>query len=214
MGKLLRNFDTFDLWKMGQRDLVDFTKFVLRIYYKHHMNIPAPIEEIEACIKEDQRLYPYTHFYAVKTKDGNIFGTINACCWNGNEKLAIEREYNLDIKQLIKARGLNPPQVWHIGRFAIDRKFISQTQALRALQGLFFKLLITSAFSHICTHPDNLAIAECDTKLQRTLVKLGIVSEELSKGRIVLGSEALPILNTGEGVRAFVEKHKHLLSHV
>jgi hypothetical protein len=214
MARFLQRFDAFDLWKMEQDDLADFTKFVLRIYYEHHLQTPAPIEEVEACIKEELQLYPDTHFYALKTKDGNIFGTINACLWDGKEKLAIEREYDLDLKQLIETRGLNPPQVWHIGRFAIDRKFINENQSLRALQGLYFKLLIVHAFAHISTHPDNLAIAECDRKLQSILVRLGISSEELGSERFVLGSQALPILNTGAGVRAFVDKHKHLLSYV
>jgi len=214
MGKLLRDFGTFDLWKIEQNDLADFTKFVLRIYYEHHMHVSAPMDEVEACIKEDERLYPYTHFYAVKTKDGKTFGTINACLWNGKESLAIEREYNLDLKQLIKARGLTPPQIWHMGRFAIDRPIINQYETLRDTQGLFFKLLMAHAFAHVSAHPDNLMIAECDRKLQNTLVKLGVFSEELSEGHFVLGSEALPILNTGAGLQSFVEKHKHLLSYV
>jgi hypothetical protein len=214
MGYILQNFKVFDLWKMEQNDLVDFTKFVLRIYYEHHLNVPAPIDEVEMCIKEDELLYPHTHFYALKTKEGNFFGAINACLWDGIEELAIEREYNLNLKQLIKARGLNPSEIWHVGRFAIDRKLINQNQILRKSQGFYFKLLMTYAFAHVCTHSDNLMIAECDKKLQGTLVKLGIVSEELSKGHFVLGSEALPILNTGAGLRPFVEKHKHLLNYV
>jgi hypothetical protein len=118
---------------------------------------------------------------------------------------------NLNIKELIKKLGLNPPQVWHVGRLAIDRQIINENPALRATQGIFFKKLITHAFAHICTHPDNLAIAECDRKLHSTLVRMGIASKELSAGHIIWGSEALPILNTGTGVQAFVEKHKHLL---
>ena len=214
MAKFLQNFGAFDLWKMEQNDLADFTTFVLRIYYEHHLQTPAPIEEVEACIEEDQRLCSHTHFYALKTKDGNIFGTINACLWDGKEKLAIEREYDLDLKRLIETRGLNPPEVWHMGRFAIDSKIINQNEALRATQGLFFRLLMTLAFAHVSRLPDNLMIAECDKKLQNILIKLGIFSEELSEEHFVLGSQALPILNTGAGLHLFVEKHKHLLNHV
>jgi hypothetical protein len=210
----LNHFETFDLCKVKECDLADFTKFVLRIYYEHHLQVPPPIDEVEACIKEDKHLFKHSHFYALKTKEGEIFGTVNACLWNGEDELAIEREYNLDIKQLLKMRGLNPPQVWHIGRFAIDRQFINQNEKLKRFHVFYFKLLLTCAFSHVCIHPDNLAIAECDKKLQKTLVGLGVFSEELSKGHFVLGSEALPILNTGVGVQPFFDKHKHLISHV
>lgn len=83
MGKLLQTFETFDLWKPEQSDLVDFTKFVLRIYYRHHLHVSAPIEEVEACIKEDLTFFASTHFYELKTKEGEIFGTINVRLWDG-----------------------------------------------------------------------------------------------------------------------------------
>jgi len=212
--KPLQDFEHFDLWKVELPDLADFTRFVLRIYYEHHLQIPAPIEEVETCIKEDEYRYERTHFYAVKTKSGEIFGAVNASLWDGKNKLTIEQEYNLDIKQFLKTRGLNPPQIWHTGRFAIDRKIINQNQTLRVMQGFYFKLLLTCAFSHVCTNPENVMIAECDEKLQKALVALGIYSEELSKGNFVLGSMALPILNTGAGLQSFFEKHKHLLGYV
>jgi hypothetical protein len=128
--------------------------------------------------------------------------------------LAIEREYNLDIKRLIRERGLNPAEIWHVGRFAIDRQLINQNEALKAQQIFYFKLLITCVFVHICAHPDNIMIAECDTKLQGTLIKLGIFSEELSNGHFILGSDALPIFNTSAGLKPFFEKHKHIINYV
>jgi hypothetical protein len=187
---------------------------VLRIYYEHHLHISPPIEEVERCIKEDERLYPYSKFYALKTKKGQIFGTINVCLWNGEEKLAIEEEYNLDIKQLIKNRGLNPPEIWHIGRFAIDRQLINQNEVLKAQQGFYFKLLLTCALVHICTNPNNLMIAECDTKLQRALMAIDIFCEKLSEGHFVLGSQALPVINTGAGLSVFLQRHRHLLNYL
>lgn len=214
MGYVLQNFDAFDLWRIEHCDLADFTKFVLRINYEHHLNVNPPAEEIEAYIKEDERLHKCTHSYALKTKAGQIFGTINACLWDGKAEMAIERIYNISISQLIEARNSTPPEVWHIGRFAIDRKIIEQNESLRAKQGFFFKLLMTQAFAHICTNPDNLMIVECDKKLWKTGKLFGIFSESLSDGLFVLGSETLPVIDTGAGLRPFYRKHKHLLGHV
>ncbi len=56
-------------------------------------------------------------------------------------------------------------------------------------------------------------IAECDRKLQKAFFALDIFCEELSSGHFVLGSEALPILNTGAGLHKFVEKYRHLFKH-
>ncbi len=214
MSCLLQDFGTYELWKIGKQDLAEFTKFVLCIYYGHHQNISPPVKEVEDCIKEDEHLYPCSHFYALKTKEGQIFGTINVCLWNGEEKLAIEREYNLDIKQLIKERGLTPPEIWHIGRFAIDRNIIKQNETLKTSQAVFFKLLMTLVFAHICRFPSNVVIVECDKKLYKTGKLLGIFSEQLSDERFVLGSQALPIIDTGAGLQFFFDRHKHLISHI
>jgi len=214
MKKPLQVFETFDLWQPEQSDLAEFTKFVLRIYYEHHLHTPAPIDEVNACIKEDLALFPNGHFYTLKTKEGEIFGTIGVSLWDGKAKLAIEQEYDLDITHEIKTRGLNPPQVWNIRRFATDRQMIKQRSELRPFHALYFKLLLTCVFHHICAYPNNAMVAECDCKLQRTLISLGISSEELSKPHFVLGSQAVPIFNTGAGLQEFYDNHKHLLNHV
>ncbi len=214
MAYIIQKFEAFDLWKIEQHETDDFTTFVLRIYYEHHLQIPAPIAEVEACIKEDRRLAPHSHFYALKTKEGKIFGTINACLWNGKDELAIEREYAINVNELIKTQGLNPHQVWHIGRFAIDRKIINQHKALRVSQGLYFRLLMTCAFAHICTHPENLMVVESDEKLYKTGKLLGIFTQPLGESHFILGSNALPVMDTGAGLLPFFNKHKHLLRYV
>ena len=214
MATLLQNFETFDLWKIEQHDLADYTKFVLRIYYEHHLHVPAPIEEVEACIKEDEERYSLTHFYALKTKNGQTFGTINVSKWNGKDEFAIDKEYGLNAKELIKTRGLTPPEIWHIGRFATDRQIINSNRELRLLQVLYFKLLLTCVFHHICAYPDNVMFAECDIKLQKTLNTLGIFSEELAEPQMILGSETVPIFNNGAGLQQFYDNHKYLIPNV
>jgi len=213
MGKLLQNFETFDLWREELCDIANFTQFVFDVYYEHHWQSQPPKEEVDACIKEDLARFPYTHYYALKTKEGQIFGTINTALWQGTYELAFEREYNLNIRELIKTRELNPPQVWHVGRFAIDRKFINQNESLKATQGLFFKLLMTCAFMPVCADPNNLMIAESEVQLWKIGKRLGIFSETLSESRMVLGSESFPVLDTGSGLQPFVDNHKHLLSY-
>jgi len=214
MAKLLQKFEHFDLWKIEHPDLAEFTKFVLRVNYEHHLKTTAPIEEVETNIEKDQYNSQDKCFYVLKTKDGKIFGTIMAWLWDGNGTLDLEKDYDLDVKHLIKTRGLNPPQIWYTGRIAVDRTIVNQSEELKAQQGLYFKLLLTVCFAHICTHPENAMVSEFDYRMHKTYVKLGIVSEELAETRFTLGSEAVPILNTGAGLQPFVDKYKHLLNYV
>jgi|GEM_PF-2034241 len=214
MAKLLQNFEAFDLWEEELCDIANFTQFVFGVFYEHHWQSQPPVEEVEACIKEDLARYPNTHFYTLKTKDKRIFGSITACLWNGEPKLTLEREYNLNIRELIKARGLNPPQMWHLGRIAIDRNIINQDQMLKKTQGMFFKLLMTCAFSHVCTDPNNIMIAESEVQLWKVAKLLGISSEILGEARLSLGTESFPVIDTGAGLQPFVNKHKHLLNYV
>jgi hypothetical protein len=213
MGILLQDFETFDLWEEELDDVENFTKFVFGVYYEHHWQSFPPIEEVEACVKEDLARYPHTHFYTLKTKQGRIFGTINASVWLGTYELAFEQEYNLSIRGLIETRDLAPPQVWHIGRFAIDRKFINENETLSAKQMFFFKLLMVCAFVHVCKDPNNLMIVESEVKLWRIGKLLGISTEALGEARMVLGSESFPAIDTGAGLKSFVDKHKHLLCY-
>ena len=215
MGKLLQNFEAFDLWKIEREDLAEFTKFVIRIFYEHHLQTAPPDDEVEACVKEDERVFnENAHFYALKTKDGRIFGTINAYLWDRESELEMEREFNISINDEVAKRNLDPPQIWYSGRLAIDRKIINESDELKAKQVHFFRMLITCAFLHVCTHPENLLVSEFDSKLQKTFIKLGVSSELLSDEKFVLGSGALPILNTGAGLQKFVDRHKHLLNYV
>jgi hypothetical protein len=214
MAILLQSFNDFDLWKIEREDLVDFTKFVLRVNYEHHLQTSPPIEEVEACVKKDKDSFSLTHCYAMKTKNGQTFGTINVSKWNGRDEFDIDKEFNLNVKELIKTRGLTPPEIWHIGRFATDRKIINSNRELRLLQAFYFQLLLTCVFHHICAFPDNVMFAECDIKLQKTLNTLGIFSEELAEPHIILGSETVPIFNTGAGLQQFYDNHKHLIPNV
>jgi hypothetical protein len=82
------------------------------------------------------------------------------------------------------------------------------------MQVMFFQLLTTCTFSLVTTHPENIFISESDSKLQKTFFKLGVCTEPLSEEKFCLGSNALPVLITGAGLKPFVDKHKHLLNHL
>lgn len=213
MGKLLQTFDTFDLWKMDRHDLVEYTSFVVRINYEHHLQILPPTAEIEACVKKDEENFPFSHFYALKTKDGKIFGTINASLWDEQKVSAFERDFKVNITQILKTKK-SPPQIWHIGRFAIDRKAIKQNKTLLAKQVFYFKLLPTCAFAHVCTDPNNLLIIDTDPKIFEISKRFGVFYKQLGEAQFVMGSNVLPAINTGTGLMPFFEKHKHLLNYV
>ena len=67
------------------------------------------------------------------------------------------------------------------------------------------------AISPICKHKGNIAFAECDSKLLRILLLLGIKPTIVGESINYLGSETIPISLPYEGLIEFYEKNKHLI---
>jgi hypothetical protein len=139
-----------------------------------------------------------------------MIGVIRAIKWNRKDRLPIEYDFNLDLNNLILGLNLQPKQVWHIGRFAIDNEAVCSDNILKSKRITILKLLLLCAFSHVMENTDNVAIAECDSKLFDKLRLFNIHSHVIGEPKNYLGSLTVPIINTAHGVREFVESNKEL----
>lgn len=57
---------------------------------------------------------------------------------------------------------------------------------------------------------DSYMIAECDSKLLRTINKLGIDTTELASSTYYLGSETIPVYSTQQGLNRFYNRYNYL----
>jgi hypothetical protein len=95
----------------------------------------------------------------------------------------------------------NVNNIYHIGRFAIKK-------GVRDISLL--KKLMVNAIAPICEHKDNIAFAECDSKLLRILNILGIKTDIIGESIEYLGSETIPIAMSYDGLIDFYVKNLHL----
>ena len=131
-----------------------------------------------------------------------ILGSIRILKWNYTDVLPIQKIFG--INPLLVTNEPNINAIYHIGRFAI-RKDISDLN-------LFKKLLFYVA-QLICKHPNNIAFAECDSKLLRILNLLGVKTSVIGASVNYLGSETIPIQIDYEGSIDFYNKNKHLMAN-
>ncbi|QIH40216.1 hypothetical protein G7A72_15985 [Flavobacterium sp. Sr18] len=116
----------------------------------------------------------------------------------------IANSKNFNINPFSVIGDISLKNVWHIGRFAI-KKEVSDIS--------LFKKLIICAITPVCQHKDNIAFAECDSKLLRMLKLLGIKTTIIGKSINYLGSETIPISMNYDGLISFYEKNKNLISN-
>lgn len=93
--------------------------------------------------------------------------------------------------------------IWHIGRFVIKRGVGNIN---------LFKKLMVCAIAPICNDKTSIAFAECDSKLLRVILSLGIVAIPVDKAITYLGSETFPIMMNYNGLIDFYRNNKWLLN--
>ncbi|WP_421920378.1 hypothetical protein [Marinifilum sp.] len=211
MDTLLCDFGNYSLWLVSEENLVKISNFIVKVNQEFHLKTNTiNYYELIKTITLDLESYSSSHFYAIKNRNHEIIGSIKAQKWDGITKLPIEEDFKIDLKEVLQSLPFTPSEVWHIGRFAIDQKKIISDPYLRKFRITYLKMLLANSFQHISKKPDNIAIAECDKKLFEKLKLMGIQSAALKESKYYLGSETLPILNTGMGVNQFVNDNKNL----
>ncbi|WGH75229.1 hypothetical protein P8625_14305 [Tenacibaculum tangerinum] len=68
------------------------------------------------------------------------------------------------------------------------------------------------AISPVCSHTENIAFAECDSKLLREMSLLGIKAKVVGKSINYLGYETIPVSFSYTDLIRFYEQNKYLIS--
>ncbi len=199
-------FNKSYLERLDLGHVLDLARFVVMENFKHHSNNNLPNDyenDVASIYQEELNYYEDSEIYASKDYLGFIIGSIRVLRWNYIDALPIQKIFGINPLLAINKSNIN--NIYHIGRFAIKKN-------VRDIN--LFKQLMVCAIAPICKHSENIAFAECDSKLLRILNLVGIKTTVIGKSVNYLGSETIPISITYDGLISFYNKNKYLASNV
>jgi len=211
MDQKVKQFNSFSLWLTGKDNLPAFSNFVAEINSRY-CNKQGIIKEkeIQDILKYDMQHYDWAYFYAIRNIEETIIATIKVTRWQNALYFPIHGEFNVDIEKILENLSFKPEVIWHLGRLAIDQRMIATDKHLSKHRLNILKILLIAAFRHICTNDNNIMIAECDTRLNEKIRLLGINSISIGNSMMYLGSETIPIYNTGKNLRQFLNTYGYV----
>lgn len=190
MENCLKRFDAGEVFNM--------VKFIVDENFNHHESETTEqnhSSEINAVYDEELTYCQDSAVFIERDLQGSILGTIRVLKWNMVDPLPLQKIFNIDPLSHVDTGKVN--DIFHFGRLAI-RKNKPSLQLL--------KKLIAAAIAPVCAHKHNVAFAECDSKLYRTLSLLGIKMKVIGKSIDYLGSETIPVLIPYKGLIDFHKK--------
>lgn len=186
MRKEIISQDGYMIYQIDEADILCVVEFVVRTNYKKHKS-SIEYQQIESEIVEiyesEKKIFDRSCFYIATTITGQIVGAL---------RIMIGGKYDIALPDSVNLNSIN--NICHIGRFAIDQ--IGNNK----LGNKLFKEMVLLAFSHVCKNKDNVLVAECDMKLHRVLVKMGIGIIPIGPSFFCLGSETISVYAPCENV--------------
>ncbi|RLK07693.1 hypothetical protein [Tenacibaculum discolor] len=191
--------------KLATSEVYDLSKFVVEENFNHHTkkdDFKSNKKDILSVYEEEIGHVKNSKIFVSRDHLGKIIGSIRVLKWNYIDKLPMQSLFGINPLLTIEDRSFN--DVWHIGRFAIKKEINDSS---------LFKRLMVCAISPVCSHIENIAFAECDSKLLRVMSLLGIKAKVVGKPINYLGSETIPVSFSYAGLIGFYEENKHLVSN-
>lgn len=192
------------LEKLEKYQLAELAEFIVSENFNHHSSDVSPEDfknDVKSIFNQEVKYFDNSEIFVAKDYIGFMVGSIRVLKWNYTDILPIQKIFG--INPLMTIKNSTPNNIYHIGRFAI-KKDVRDIKLL--------KQLMMHAISPVCEHEDNIAFAECDRKLLRTLTLMGIKATVLGESVNYLGSETIPISLSYEGLIGFYNKNKDLIS--
>ncbi len=193
-----------NLERLSVNEISKLAEFVVTENFKHHSDNNFPTDyknDVISISEEEVKSFNNSEIFVAKDSSGEISGSIRVLKWNYQDELPIEKIFGINPLDIAGNSPLK--HIWHIGRFAIKKG--SKDVSL-------FKRLMVCAIAPICKHENSVAFAECDSKLLRVLLALGIKATVIGESIDYLGSETIPVCLPYEGLIDFYNKNKHLVS--
>lgn len=194
-----------NLTQINKNEILNISKFIVEENFKHHApnKFPSNIQdEINSIYKEEMNYVENSKIFSVKNDFGKIIGTIRVLKWDFVNPLPIEKLFGINPLLCTENRKIN--EFWHIGRFAINKAVCNLS---------LLKKLMVCAIAPVCKHKNNIAFAECDTKLLRVLSLMEIKTKIIGESIDYLGSKTIPISMFYDGLIEFYNKNKHLVPY-
>lgn len=180
-------------------EIFNVVKFIVSENFKHHSPYISQQHystEINSVYDEELTYCQDSQVIVERDESGSILGSIRVLKWNFVDPLPIQKIFNINPLNYVSLGKVN--DVFHFGRLAVQKDYPS-------LQ--LFKKLIIRAMAPVCQHQQNIAFAECDVKLLRVLLLLGIKVEVIGDSVNYLGSETIPVLFNYDGLIHFFLKN-------
>ena len=192
------------LERLRTNEIKNLSEFVVRENFKHHTSniLPTGYEnDVMEIYLEEMNYINDSEIFVTRDSSGNILGSIRVLKWDYVSTLPLQKIFDINPLSVIGDIQLN--DIWHIGRFAINKE-VSDVN--------LFKKLMVCAISPICQNKGNIAFAECDSKLLRVLRLLGIKANVIGESIDYLGSETIPVSMSYDGLIEFYNANKGLVS--
>lgn len=195
MERIIIKTEGYSVVETDNCSLEEIVEFVVRENYLHHQkSIPVNLsEEIEELIKEEQRLLSTSRFFVARDNKGRLIGCIRLHRWNHTSDLPISK-FGIRVEEVFPKEKY--PNIWHVGRFAIERNGYQVELSL-------FKVLILCAIEPIVNTSNSIMLAEFDIKLLSLLDKINISMKQLGIPQLHIGSETIPVYSNSLSLAHF-----------
>lgn len=207
--RCITEYGSMALYQIGKNKLPKFSQFVFEMYAYHYFKkyqwYPT-VHDLYRMQHSDEEQFGQSVYFAYKSSDQQILGTIKATRKVEDISFPIEYEFNVDLQQVIEEKKLMVNEIWHLGRLAIDANTI-RTQKLPITSRQMLRYLLMHSLSVINQHPDNLMIAESDVLIYEIFHDLGINMQIVGELRHCLGSPTYPVIVTGEDITQWIKQN-------
>lgn len=210
MDRFITSYGDYSIWQLAKSGLYNLARFVVIENYKHHQMLSDSAmisdSEVQIVYNEEVQYFEQSRIFVVKNHINEIVGAIRIMNWNKRDELPITRLFGIDRinNTSFKDDGID---IWHVGRFAVSSGLGRDALSL-------FRVLMMFAVAPICKSDNGVMIAECDSKLFKTVQKLGMNVIALNEGIEYLGSVTIPIYATRNGLLEFVARNCALAVNV
>ncbi len=206
MDRFITSYDNYSIWQLSENGLMTLAEFVVMENYKHHKNGQLNDEfhsDVSLVYDEEIRYFSHSRVFVAKNMENRIIGAIRLMKWDNKEILPIQSLFGIqNLSDIFSEDG--DASIWHIGRLAVSTDI--------GRYGLIlFKLLLLYAMYPVCNHEKGIVLAECDSKLLRTMLLMGIHVKTLGEGIKYLGSETIPVYATRSGLMDFFNKNRLII---
>ncbi len=206
--RLVEVYKGMYLYKIGSKNIESFSNFVYEkyVYHYHKKYNWNPEESVQKEMnKADANQYENSVYYGFRDAEGNFLGTMKVGK-KGNEELSIEKDFNIQLDELITKLDFSVGNVWHLGRLAIASEILKRDFPLVSSKEVIQNLLLHS-LSHIAKNDDDIMLAESDVLIHKIFDELGLHMEIIGEKKYFLGSPTYPVMLTAKTIQNWLANH-------